>query len=67
VFVNLTPTLFITMQRVREFNSNPTHNNAAELKTRRGIYGSPQKKIKRSNIQIEHPNVAVKKREPEFD
>ena len=66
MFVNLTPTLFITMQRVREFNSNPTHNNAAELKTRRGIYGSPHKK-KRSNIQIEHPNVAVKKREPEFD
>ena len=56
------------MQRAPEFNSNnPTHNNDAELKTRRGIYGSPQKKIKRSNIQIEHPNVAVKKREPKFD
>jgi len=55
------------MQRAPEFNSNnPTHNNDAELKTRRGIYGSPHKK-KRSNIQIEHPNVAVKKREPEFD
>lgn len=49
---------------ITDLTDNPTHNNAAESKTRRGIYGSPKKT---RNIQIEHPNVAVKKREAEFD
>jgi hypothetical protein len=55
------------MQRVREFTSNPTHNNAAELKTRRGNIWKPTKKKKEEHYTNRTPKCSSKKRELEFD